>query len=195
MVFPTVGSWISQIQAQPDDTTITNIKFVTVYVTGSSNVEYAVYDNVNALAYIPFTTAGLGSNTISITGSVATDYKVNFRMIGYPSLGFNPVVKHFSIEQSGLGAIFQTVNLGSNVKLPTTHYAKAFVQPYGSYYWNLSGSVSSDGGTTWTGVPNFGAEFDITSTQGSECLIKFVDYTGSVVLNRVTAYFHTSDVQ
>lgn len=194
MSFPTVGSWISEIQNTPNVLGITNLKFTASYTTGSSNVEYAIYDSANTVSLVDFTTATNGLNTIPITGSINENYRVYFRMIGYPSLGFAPVVSGFSIELLNVGAQLQTLNLGSDVLLSTTKFTKAYVLPEGSYSWNLTGSVSSDNGSSWTPINTFGLEFDLTSTTGSECLIRLNDTTGSVVLNKLNAYFHTSDV-
>jgi len=194
MPFPTVGSWISQIQSAPSDNGMTNLRFVCTYTTGSSNVEYAIFDSTNSTAFIPFTTAASGSNTIPISALINQNYRTHFRMIGYPSIGFNAFVRHYFVEETGVGAELQTTNLGSDVKLSSTAYSKAYVKPYGSYHWTLYGSVSSDSGNTWTPINSFGNEFSITSTQGSECLIRLKDLTGSVVLDRLVAYFHTSDV-
>lgn len=194
MPFPTVGSWISEIQPTPNVLGVTNLKFTSTYVTGSSNVEYAVYDSANVTPLIDFTTASNGANTIPITDSVSENYRVYFRLIGYPSLGFAPKVTNFTTELVNVGAQLQTLNLGSDIALSTTHFTKAKVLPEGSYAWNLTGSVSSDNGSTWTAIPTFGLEFDITSTTGSECVIRLNDTTGSVNLNKINAYFHTSDV-
>jgi len=192
-MFPSFGSWISDIQSYPISGKNTYIDFVANYTTGSSNVEYAIFSSSGS-TLVDYTTATNGSNSIDIS-SISTDYRVHYRMIGYPSYGFNPIVSSFSIREAGSGAVLQTIDLGSDIQLSTTKFTKALVNPSGSFFWLLSGSVSSDNGSTWTPITTFNQEFDITSTTGSQCVIKLSDTTGSVTLTDLRAYFHTSDVR
>lgn len=94
----------------------------------------------------------------------------------------------------GVGSVLQTINLGSDIQLSTTKFTNALVDLSGNYYWNTIGSISSDGGTTWTPITAYGVEQAITSTTGSEPVIKIYDGTGSAVLEEINAYFHTSDI-
>lgn len=194
MGFPSFGSWVSGSFTSPLTIQNTNAVFVSEYTLGSSAVEYAVYDRTLGSVFIDFTTPNNGSNTVSLNG-ITSDYCFIFRLIGYPDDGFIPKVKDFRIEKTDINAALQTNNLGSDIQLSTSVFSKAYVRPYGSYYWTLLGSVSSDNGNTWTPIPIYGREFDMTSTLGSECIVRLVDTTGSVVLYDLDAYFHMSDVR
>ncbi len=194
MGFPSYGSWISGSYTVPSNTQTTTLSFVCDYTAGSSLVEYAIYKHDLATLYTDFTTPTVGSNSI-VLSSIDDDFKIIVRMIGYPEDGFNPVFKHLEVFRRDNVSSMQIINVGSDVKLPTTLFDRAYVKPYGSFYWNLTGSVSSDGGTSWTPIPLFGQEFALTSTLGSEPLVVLRDVTGSVVLTEMDVYFHTSDVK
>lgn len=189
MPFPTIGSWNSNVLASSGSD---GVSFIATYTTGSSKVEYSITTSVGSVL-LDYQTASVGSNDIDISSYTGgNSFRVFFRFIGYPSMGFNPKVENF--QTKNIGAQLQTINLGSDVQLNTTKFTNAMVQPYGSLFWFLSGSVSSDGGTTWTPIPSFNTDFELTSNTGSEPVLKLVDTSGSVVLTHLTAYFHGSDI-
>lgn len=187
MVFPTFGSWISNSQLFAGSSAVT---FNADYVTGSSNIEYTLLDNSFGVI-VDYTQAGSGLNTINTTSYSGSNIKVGFRMIGYPSLGFNPKVTSFNV--TNLGGVVQTLNIGSDVQLPTTQFTTANVNVAGSFSYLMTGSVSSTNGSTWTPIPVFGQDFTVNSA-GSEPIIRLVDVTGSVTLTNITAYFHGADI-
>lgn len=191
MAFPSYGSWISNILSQPSGSDV--LHFITAYTTGSSNTEYALYNTTNTTPFIGFTSATNGVNNI-VLSPVTGDYRVHFRLIGYPGDGFNPVVSGCQINYGGLGGTLQTINLGSNTKLSTSKYTVANIDLEGSYTWYLLGSVSVDNGGTWTPIDVYGLDTMITSTTGSEPVIRLYDTTGSVVLTKIIGYFHGSDI-
>lgn len=182
MAFPTIGSWISDIIAPGASTTV--VSFVGSYVTGSSNVEYAVMNSIGTIL-AGYTTAGIGTNTIDITSFiVGSNYRIAFRMIGYPSLGYAPKVTNFTTQS--LGATLQTTNLGSDTKLNTSKINRFQYSAEGSYTHLLHGSFSSTNGSYWQGAnPNEEIIIDTATSTGSEVLFKATDTTGSVILNRL----------
>ena len=189
MPFPTVGSWNSNILASSGSD---GMEFIATFTTGSSKVEYSITNSAGSVL-LDYQTAAIGSNDVDISSyTTGNAFRVFFRFIGYPSMGFNPKVESF--QTRNIGAQLQTTNLGSDVNLSTTKFTNAMVQTYGSLFWLLTGSVSSDGGNTWTPVPSFNSDFELTSTTGSEPMLRLVDTSGSVVLTHLTSYFHGSDI-
>lgn len=124
------------------------------------------------------------------------DYNESFTGSEYKDVGSTTAVGWDTGSLSfDVGSVMQTVVLGSDIQLSSTHYTKAYIQPLGSYFWLTQGSVSSDGGITWTPVPTYGEEFTLTSTVGSQPVIRIIDNSGSgVVLYNIKSYFHTDDI-
>lgn len=191
MPFPTYGSWISSAYAPPIGSD--NLKFTATYTQGSSSIQCAVYDETNSTSYISFSEVDPGLNIVSLNPNVTGSYRVHFRLIGYPSEGFNPRVEGFEINYAAVGGQVQTINIGSDVQLPTSKYTVANLDVEGSFTWYSTGSVSSDAGSTWTPVPNYGLDVNITNP-GSEPIIRIRDLTGSSTITKIIAYFHGSDI-
>jgi hypothetical protein len=92
------------------------------------------------------------------------------------------------------GSVMQTINLTNKLQRSDTYLTNFNVDVSGSYFWTVEGSVSTDGARTWTPVSNFGNTQSVTSTAGSEPIIRLIDRTGSVVLTDITAFFTTDDI-
>jgi hypothetical protein len=189
MPFPTVGSWFSSVQDYSSFGTATSA-FIADFTPGSSNIEYGVFNSIGS-PFLDFTQATNGSNTINLGPYISSPFSIGFRMIGYPGIGYNPVLRQF--ELTSFGGKMQTLNVGSDVQLSSTIFTTANVQVYGSYTYNLVGSVSSDGGSHWVGISNFGQD-TIIPYPGSELLIQITSAAGSATLDKVVSYFHTADV-